>query len=146
MSGAGWTGVDLDKTLARYDGDIRSVGEPIAPMVERVKKWLAEGREVRIMTARVSGPDADEQREMIQQWCELHLGCRLPVTCVKDFDMRELWDDRAVQVMPDTGLRVGHTFVRAAARERLRALLSSGPTGTAVDLDSILNAVLGEEP
>lgn len=145
MSGAGWTGVDLDKTLARYDGDIHSVGDPIAPMVERVKKWLAEGREVRIVTARVSGHDHAEQREMIQQWCEVHLGCRLPVTCTKDFEMRELWDDRAVQVMPDTGLRIGQSFTRAAARERLRQLLST-PMGPAVDLEDILTAVLGEEP
>ena len=54
----GWIGVDLDGTLARYDGwkGPEHIGEPLMPMVERVKAWLAEGREVRIMTARVS-PD-----------------------------------------------------------------------------------------
>ena len=39
----GWVGVDLDGTLATYDEwrGIEHVGEPIAPMVERVKRWLA---------------------------------------------------------------------------------------------------------
>jgi hypothetical protein len=29
----------------------------------------------------------------------------LPVTNVKTFDIIEIWDDRAVQVIPNTGLR-----------------------------------------
>jgi hypothetical protein len=56
---SGWIGVDLDGTLAMYGrwaGPLE-IGEPIAPMVERVKGWLAEGREVRIMTARVAIPE-----------------------------------------------------------------------------------------
>ena len=115
----GWIGVDLDGTLAEYHGWNGGIGKPIAPMVERVKRWLAEGVEVRIMTARVSnrggyseesGRSADgafvlEQRSMIQLWCWEHLGAPIPVTCEKDFRMVELWDDRAVQVIPNTGLR-----------------------------------------
>ena len=53
-----WIGVDLDGTLARYEqyeGPM-SIGEPIPEMVDRVKAWLAAGREVRIFTARVSDP------------------------------------------------------------------------------------------
>lgn len=54
MSG-GWIGVDLDGTLATYDGWVSAdhVGEPVPAMVERVQQWLAEGREVRIFTARI---------------------------------------------------------------------------------------------
>lgn len=38
----GWIGVDLDGTLAEYLGwqGMGHIGEPIAPMVERVKAWL----------------------------------------------------------------------------------------------------------
>ena len=51
----GWMAVDLDGTLAHYDKFISPshIGEPIAPMVARVKKWLSQGKEVRIFTARV---------------------------------------------------------------------------------------------
>ena len=40
----GWIGVDLDGTLAEYLGwqGMGHIGEPIAPMVERVKAWLAQ--------------------------------------------------------------------------------------------------------
>ena len=49
-----WIGVDLDGTLAEYHGwNDGKIGEPIQLMVERVKRWLAEGKSVRIMTARV---------------------------------------------------------------------------------------------
>ena len=36
----------------------------------------------------------------------MHFGVVLPVTNVKDWHMLELWDDRAVQVEPNTGRRV----------------------------------------
>lgn len=107
MGHQGWIGVDLDGTLARYDGwqGIEHIGEPIAPMVARVKKWLAEGKDVRIFTARVSrhGNEAVEARGLIERWCRQHLGTVLRITHEKDFAMIELWDDRAVQVTPNTG-------------------------------------------
>lgn len=115
----GWIGVDLDGTLAFYDGwhGPRHIGKPIPAMVERVQNWLREGRDVRIFTARVGGTgdyvpeskqrDSDDfaelQRDVIGEWCEKHIGARLPVTATKDYGMTELWDDRAVQVVPNTG-------------------------------------------
>jgi hypothetical protein len=106
----GWKGVDLDCTLAEYHGfsPHYEVGGPIPRMVARVKQWLSEGIEVRIVTARV-GPLAYEQekaRELIEAWCEEHIGVRLPVTHEKDYQMWELWDDRVVQVERNTGRRV----------------------------------------
>lgn len=112
----GWIGVDLDGTLAVY-GEWKGpkhIGKPIAPMVERVKRWLEEGRDVRIFTARVYH-DGSEQRvkdalealHAIKDWCKAHLGSELPVTCVKDYEMLELWDDRAVQVVMNEGTPVG---------------------------------------
>jgi hypothetical protein len=103
----GWIGVDLDGTLAKYDGwkGVQHIGEPIPAMVARVKAWRAAGREVRIFTARVFGRGADEATAPIVAWCIQHLGEALPVTNVKDFGMIELWDDRAVQIIPNTGRR-----------------------------------------
>lgn len=110
----GWIGVDLDGTLAHYDGwkGIERIGEPVPLMLERVKTWLAEGREVRIFTARVGvakGRNPSEAmlaRFHIQGWCSKHLGVELSITATKDMNMVELWDDRAVQVVPNTGQRV----------------------------------------
>lgn len=103
---SGWIGVDLDGTLALHDKwqGVQHIGEPIPAMVERVRGWLAEGREVRILTARVSHPeDADAARGHVEEWCIRHLGQRLPVTCIKDWEMHVLYDDRAIQVEKNTG-------------------------------------------
>jgi len=116
----GWIGVDLDGTLAYYDHwcGPQHIGEPIPAMLARVKKWLSEGREVRIFTARVEGgtvalsmgiQDDEACRNAalverhIRTWCKKNVGQELPVTCKKDFGMIELWDDRCVQVIPNTG-------------------------------------------
>lgn len=105
---AAWTGVDLDGTLAVYHtGDgIRGIGPPIPEMVERVKGWVRSGRVVKIFTARAYQDPHGEQRRMIEKWCLNHIGYALEVTCTKDFEMVELWDDRAVQVVPNTGKTV----------------------------------------
>lgn len=102
-----WTGVDLDGTLAVYDGwkGVDHIGDPIQPMVDRVKLALAEGKLIRIFTARVSrsGSEALFARKAIDRWCLKHIGQVLPVTCTKDFQMVELWDDRCRQVEANTG-------------------------------------------
>lgn len=108
----GWIGVDLDGTLAFHGvwlGPLH-VGEPIPLMVQRVKAWLAAGYEVRIVTARVAGLDMFDHLRIaiinaIQDWTELHIGARLLVTSEKDYEMIELWDDRAIQVIHNTGVR-----------------------------------------
>lgn len=111
---SGWIGVDLDGTLAQYDGwkGPNHIGPPVPKMVARVKKWLADGWEVRIFTARVSTPDARERDSVIaaiNSWCRVNFGQVLPITNVKDYGMVELWDDRAVQVEQNTGVAVGHS-------------------------------------
>jgi len=107
MKENGWIGVDLDGALAHYDDwkGVGIIGEPILLMAARVTRWLEEGKDVRIMTARVSGDDAEKERKAIESWCMHHLGIDLPVTCCKDYLMEELWDDRAIQVHKNTGLR-----------------------------------------
>ena len=98
----GWIGVDLDGTLARYDGwyGPAHIGEPIESMVERVHKWIAEGVEVRIFTARASVP---EYVPFVEKWLKKNGLPPLKVTNVKDFKMIVLWDDRCVEVGTNTG-------------------------------------------
>lgn len=104
---SGWIGVDLDGTLARYEPgsfDENNVGVPVPLMVERVKEWVAQGKEVRVFTARATDPAAIP---VVASWVKKHIGADLVVTNVKDYDMVELWDDRAVQVIRNEGIRVG---------------------------------------
>lgn len=114
MSNSGWIGCDLDRTLAEYDDYTGPtvIGKPIGRMVARVQEHLANGQEVRIVTARVWYPEGDEKRkieaaearEAITKWCETHIGQPLKITCCKDYSMWLLYDDRAVQVEPNTGV------------------------------------------
>ena len=105
----GWVGVDLDGTLAFYDGwkGVDYIGEPIPLMIDRVQQWLAEGKQVRIMTARVhpnqDGRTIEVVRYWIVKWCLEHIGQVLPITHEKDFGMICLYDDRCEQVEKNTG-------------------------------------------
>lgn len=108
----GWIGVDLDGTLAFYEHwvDELHIGHPIPVMVERVKRWLKEGKTVKIFTARVSDHphrDIAPVKAAIENWCVEHIGQVLEITNEKDYGMIECWDDRCVQVEPNTGNPVG---------------------------------------
>jgi len=115
----GWIAVDLDGTLAYYDEwrGLEHIGEPVPAMVALVQEHLKNGDEIRIFTARVSREyskleDRSEMsiadiRKVIEDWCERHIGVKLPITCVKDFEMRFLYDDRCIQVEINTGRLVG---------------------------------------
>lgn len=121
----GWIGVDLDGTLAEYRGFIAPdiIGAPIPDyeadgvtptIMWRVKKMIRDGVDVRIFTARVYSdgtPQRDADRDIarmaIDGWCHAHLGKSLPITCVKDYGMDILYDDRAVQVERNTGRILG---------------------------------------
>ncbi len=113
-SATGWIGVDLDGTLAVYNGwqGEEHIGDPIPLMAARVARWLAAGQPVKIITARVSPNQgrATETIELItqkiQDWTEMYFGVRLEVTCQKDYGMIELWDDRCVQIEQNTGRRM----------------------------------------
>lgn len=126
----GWTGVDLDGTLADYQGwkGIDHIGEPVKPMLLRVHRMLAAGKTVKIFTARVwplgeilpeeprlmdliakGSPRESEAAQAaihIQEWCKKHVGQVLPITCAKDMAMIQLFDDRCVQIELNTGRRL----------------------------------------
>lgn len=89
--------VDLDGTLSKTTTD-GSIGLPIKAMVDRVNDWHNAGREVVIFTAR-----GDGQRRLVEAWLKSNGLPALNVTNVKDADMSEFWDNRAVRVEPDTG-------------------------------------------
>lgn len=109
-----WIGVDLDGTLAYYDKfrGPAHIGVPIPLMVNRVKHWLEQGKRVKIFTARVwdngttrNKEEATKARIAINKWCLKNLGQVLEITNIKDYDMIELWDDRAFGVEKNKGWR-----------------------------------------
>lgn len=118
-----WIGVDFDGTLAirPYNApkdDWNQDLEPVPAMVERIKLWLSQGIEVRLVTARVAcGPfgmsNAERnkfvgmQYQLLCDWCTKHIGRALPMQINKDPNMFHLYDDRAVCVERNTGRILG---------------------------------------
>jgi SWI/SNF-related matrix-associated actin-dependent regulator of chromatin subfamily A-like protein 1 len=104
-----WIGVDLDGTLAEYHEykGPASIGKPIPRMVDRVKEWIANNKNVKIMTARANPNSSDFRASItaIRKWCKKYIGEELPVVYEKDLHMVELWDDRAIQIKLNTGIR-----------------------------------------
>jgi hypothetical protein len=99
-----WIGVDLDGTLAEHaTGRFRKdyIGKAVPKMVERVHHWLAEGKQVKIFTARVAHSPAVAKK--IKLWLMENGLPPLEVTNIKDPGMVKLYDDRAVQVEMNTG-------------------------------------------
>ena len=143
VEGKGWYGFDLDGTLAKYDKweGIDHIGEPVKPMVDLIKRMHAEGKVVKILTARVApkqkpevkpnpysledhltieSPDdmpwavhaeAWTAREFIQDWCYRVLGFVPEIVYQKDHLMLELYDDRVKQVVPNEGILVEDLYM-----------------------------------
>lgn len=101
-----WIGVDLDGTLAEYTTwkGPNHIGKPVPRMLDRVNRWIKEGRLVKIFTARAAHP---EQIPIIQDWLREQGLPDLEITNIKDWNMVELWDDRAITVEKNTGVAFG---------------------------------------
>ena len=95
--------VDLDGTLSKHTTwkGHKHIGEPVPKMVERVKRWLRDGTEVKILTARAAHGKKAIKR--IRKWCKKNIGQKLEVTNEKTPGMIRLWDDKAVAVEKNTG-------------------------------------------
>jgi hypothetical protein len=106
--------VDLDATLA--DDSVISmedykpylIGDPVPLMVDRVKEWLRQGKEVVILTARVHPTHGLAENALtekaIKEWCVKHIGKELLVTCEKSPMFCEIWDDKAVRIVKNRGI------------------------------------------
>jgi hypothetical protein len=151
----GWVGVDLDGTMFTYDDWVpwNVFGEPIKPMIDRIKAWLAAGVGVRIVTARIGLPlymghtptlsnhpwntcrvtgekfsDAN-MALAIGRHCQKHgLPC-LPVQCYKDINMIEFWDDRAIQVIANTGRTLAEEHAAELAAQQGKQFLEEHQGG-----------------
>lgn len=97
---AGTIYVDLDGTLAHYEKweAPEIIGQPIAPMMDRVRDWVLAGKRVKIFTARFP-----EHHGFVREWLLAHGLGGIEVTNVKGIDGYEFWDDRAVHVQRNTG-------------------------------------------
>ncbi len=98
-----WIGVDLDGTLAEATRwlSMSQIGPPVPLMMRRVKAWLDKGAKIKIVTARAGN---EEGLAATKLWLKTHGLPDLEITDRKDFDMIELWDDRAIQVVHNTGI------------------------------------------
>jgi len=94
--------VDLDGTLAEYHGwkGEEHIGKAIRPMLERVHGWINGGEEVVIFTARA---EDELSTHYVKQWLARHGIGELEVTNIKRKSFRVMYDDRAVQVIINTG-------------------------------------------
>lgn len=110
-----WIGVDLDRTLAQYSEwkSPTNIGDPVPQMQATVLRLLLKGKKIKIFTARAhpSNPFQQEAIKAIESWCQTHLGQVLEVTCSKDFEMEYFYDDRAIQVEPNTGRVLGNPSI-----------------------------------
>jgi hypothetical protein len=114
---------------------------------------LDEGVDVRIFTARV-GPrvvvhgvesdPAEEARKHIEAWCLAHIGKVLPVTATKDLHCIEIWDDRAVQVVPNLGERADQYWTHIPSNKYIRK--ESLVVGPIDDLMDYFSDILAKEP
>ena len=93
---------DLDKTLARmdeYKGD-DIIGDPIPAMVDKIKQEIKQGSTVVIFSARASNT---RNVNAIKDWLYNHKLPAMRVTNVKEPEASVFWDDRAQEVIPNTG-------------------------------------------
>ena len=102
--------LDLDKTIAFYEGHWKAtkVGEPILPMVERVKEWLNKGYRVTIFTARLDreegSEDYEKQINMITEFLKRAGLPNLPKTATKLREFTHFIDDRAWNCEANKGI------------------------------------------
>jgi hypothetical protein len=150
--------VDLDSTAAKYRGwrGHAHIGEPIPIMARRIRRWLREGKTVKIFTARVAEKDSRKRQavvDAIQHWTKEHFGRKLPVTNVKDKNVVKIWDDRAVSVVPNKGRQTKldfhdkHAFLAGYKEAALTPEQESGlgQAGMAA-LGGVAGGALGDVP
>ena len=112
FEGQPWFGFDLDGTITMHPSPSTTgagVGLPIKGEVyDLFIRHCMKSDRVKIMTARAYSGNPDRAKEIaaIHEWLEEYFPkpCHnLEVTSEKDYLLIRLYDDRAVQVIRDTG-------------------------------------------
>ena len=149
--GAMWDGFDLDAVLAWYDKwrGVENIGKPVPKMIERIRRLHDEGTPVKIITARVSpknGEDEKKARAFITAWCVKNLGFVPEITHEKDSLMRWMYDDRCKQVIPNTGVLVEDELERTRkALEDIKKKCEGGSVDAAEIASMCKDALTAEE-
>jgi hypothetical protein len=86
---------------------IKDAGEPIRARMKTVMGWIKNFIQCNNLSLN------EDQRRKMQAFGEFldsttkeHIGTELDVTCKKHIEFIEFWDDRAIQVIPNTGITV----------------------------------------
>lgn len=138
-----WVGVDLDGTLAFMPEGIKGIpfiGKPIPKMLARVKEMLAEGKTVKIFTAR-----AYDKKNIpaVKKWLKTHGLPNLAVTNVKDPGMTQLLDDRAVAIHRNQGTSKHARLDLLAKQAGVMDVLSYPLTGDSTLGSTVAGAAVG---
>ena len=97
--------IDLDGTLATYEkGLYPEIGELIEETANLVREGIENGHTFVIFTARLNGSvSRTAMKARIQTWLQRHGLPRLEVTDVKKSGFDQIWDDRAIRLVHNTG-------------------------------------------
>ena len=136
-----WYGFDIDGTIAdnsAHTFGMGKIGKPVKPMCDLMKKLHAQGRCVKIFTARLSdvGSDPSSQqavKEHIWKWCDENLGFRPEITDRKDYMMECLYDDRAKQVVRNTGECLEDLYKKLVEEVKAEESAGGNPRDTGED-------------
>lgn len=101
--------VNFDATLATYNRwkNIGDTGEPIPKMKQKVLSWIQKGIIIKIFTARAYN---EENKKHIRKWLILNgFPPNLEITNIKGIECDLIFDDKAREVIHNTGIIVDRT-------------------------------------
>ena len=129
-----WIGVGLDGTLSIAPEHFRvdHINPPVPEMLKRVKDWIAHGYTVKVVTARAS---IEGGAEVVKKWLVKNGLPDVEVTNAKDFHMLEMWDDRGVQVLMNSGTPVGPSMIEHMLAEKEKEEQEKATTSSEGEID-----------
>jgi hypothetical protein len=87
-----WVGFDFDGVLVEFPGPGEPYGRDIPTMVNLLRLFIENGRQVKILSARAGNPAS---KAIVQDWLEYH-NIDIQITDKKDFSLACIIDDLAV--------------------------------------------------
>lgn len=73
------------------------------PMVDNINKWIKQGHNITIFTARASKWADKFEKLDIEMFCVKYFGRVLPITAIKHHECDLYIDDKAIRVERNTG-------------------------------------------